>query len=112
MIHPEAPINVLRLADFVGSTNQMIEYARSSGYNEFVIGTEIGMLNALRIKVPGKVFHPLSTGPYARCPFMGMVTLEKVHGSLRDLVHRVEIPKSIAEAIREAFERTRKLLEG
>ncbi len=112
MIHPEAPLNVLRMADFVGSTNQMIEYARDSGYDEFVVGTEIGMLNALRIKVPNKTFHPLTTGPSAKCPFMAMVTLDKVYRSLRDMVHKVEIPKSTADAIREAFERTRKLLEG
>lgn len=112
MIHPEAPLNVLRLADFVGSTNQMIEYARNSGYDEFVVGTEIGMLNALRIKVPNKTFYPLTTGPNARCPFMAMITLDKVYRTLRDMVHKVEIPKSTADAIREAFERTRKLLEG
>ncbi|ADN49890.1 quinolinate synthetase complex, A subunit [Vulcanisaeta distributa DSM 14429] len=112
MIHPEAPLEVLGLADFVGSTNQMIEYARNSGYDEFVVGTEIGMLNALRLKVPNKTFYPITTEPYARCPFMAMVTLEKVRRSLRDLVHRIEIPRSTAEAIRDAFERTRRLLEG
>lgn len=90
----------------------MIDYASRDSSVEFVVGTEIGMLNALRLKVPNKVFHPLTTGPYARCPFMAMVTLEKVRRSLRDLVHRVEIPRSIADAIKDAFERTRRLLEG
>ncbi len=112
MIHPESPPEVSRLADFVGSTNQMIDYASRDSSMEFVVGTEVGMLNALKIKVPGKVFHPLSTGPYARCPFMAMITLEKVYRSLRDFVHEIEVPKSTAEAIKEAFERTRKLLEG
>ncbi len=112
MVHPEAPLDVLRLADFVGSTNQMIEYARGSGYDEFVVGTEIGMINALRLKVPGKTFHPITTEPYARCPFMAMITLDKVYRSLRDLVHRIEIPKSTADAVKEAFERTRRLIEG
>ena len=112
MIHPESPFNVLELADFVGSTNQMIDYASRDSSREFIVGTEIGMLNALKLKVPNKVFHPLTTGPYARCPFMAMVTLEKVHRSLRDLVHKVEIPRSIADAIKDAFERTKKILEG
>ncbi|MGC9225891.1 quinolinate synthase NadA [Caldivirga sp.] len=112
MVHPEAPLNVLKLADFVGSTNQMIEYAKNSNYDEFVVGTEIGMINALKLKVPGKTFHPITTEPYARCPFMSMITLDKVYRSLRDLVHRVEIPKSTANAVKDAFERTRRLIEG
>ncbi len=110
MIHPEAPLNVIDLADFVGSTNQMIEFARNSEAREFIVGTEIGMINALKLKVPGKEFYPLTTEPIARCPFMAMITLEKVYRSLRDSIYRVEMPRSMAEAVKEAFERTRKLL--
>lgn len=110
MIHPEAPLNIIDLVDFVGSTNQMIEFARNSEAREFIVGTEIGMINALKLKVPGKEFYPLTTEPIARCPFMAMITLEKIYRSLRDDVYRVEIPGNIAEAVREAFERTRKLL--
>jgi len=115
MAHPESPIEVLKQADFVGSTNQMIEYARSSDAKEFIVATEIGMLNSLRIKVPGKVFHPLvnlDEYGYARCPYMAMVTLDKVYRSLRDEVHEVKLPKSIADAVKDAFERIIKLLEG
>jgi Quinolinate synthase len=115
MAHPESPIEVLKQADFVGSTNQMIEYAKSSGAKEFIVATEIGMLNSLRIKVPGKVFYPLvnlDEYGYARCPYMAMVTLDKVYRSLRDEVHEVKLPKSIADAVKDAFERTIKLLEG
>jgi len=115
MAHPESPIEVLKQADFVGSTNQMIEYAKSSGAKEFIVATEIGMLNSLRIKVPGKVFYPLvnlDEYGYARCPYMAMVTLDKVYRSLRDEVHEVKLPKSIADVVKDAFERTIKLLEG
>ncbi|MFP3196729.1 MAG: quinolinate synthase, partial [Caldivirga sp.] len=115
MAHPESPIEVLKQADFVGSTNQMIEYAKSSDAKEFIVATEIGMLNSLRIKVPGKVFHPLvnlDEYGYARCPYMAMVTLDKVYRSLRDEVHEVKLSKSIADAVKDAFERTIKLLEG
>lgn len=112
LIHPEAPFNVIKLADFVGSTNQMIEYAAREPSSEFIVGTEIGMLNTLKAKVPNKSFYPLTREPYSRCPFMAAITLEKVRRSLRDLVHRVELPKSTAEAIKEAFERTRKILES
>ncbi|MEM1519938.1 MAG: quinolinate synthase NadA [Candidatus Korarchaeum sp.] len=110
LVHPEAPPEVLELADFVGSTNQMIEFARSDSSEEFIVGTELGMLNSLKLRVPNKYFYPLTLEPFARCPFMAMITLEKVYRSLRDSVYRIEIPRNIAEAVRESFERTRKLL--
>ncbi|MCS7103333.1 MAG: quinolinate synthase NadA, partial [Candidatus Korarchaeum sp.] len=110
MVHPEAPPEVLELADFIGSTNQMLEYAKADSSEEFIVGTELGMLNTLKLRVPTKSFYPLTTEPFARCPFMAMLTLEKVYRSLRDSVYRVEMPRSTAEAVREAFERTKKLL--
>lgn len=110
IVHPEAPLEVLELAEFVGSTNQMIEFAKNDDSEEFIVGTELGMLNSFKLKVPSKSFYPLTLEPFARCPFMAMITLEKIYRSLRDSVYRVEIPRSIAEAVREAFDRTKKLL--
>lgn len=110
MVHPEAPPEVLGLADFIGSTNQMLEFARTDSSEEFLVGTDLGMLDSLRVRVTSKRFYPLTTEPFARCPFMAMLTLDKVYRSLRDNVHKVEMHRSIAESIREAFERTRKLL--
>ncbi|MGC9119474.1 MAG: quinolinate synthase NadA [Thermoproteus sp.] len=114
MAHPESPPEVVGLADFVGSTNQMIEYAARDPSDEFIVVTEIGMLNALRIKVPNKRFYPIEHGgcACARCPYMAMVSLEKLYRSLRDMVYAVDMPRSVADAVREAFERTKKLLEA
>lgn len=112
LVHPEAPLGVLALADFVGSTNQMIEFAVKDGAEEFVVGTELGMLNALRLKAPGKTFYPLTTEPFARCPYMAMITLEKIYRSLKYDIYEVEMSRGLADAVREAFERTRRLLGG
>ena len=114
MAHPEAPLEILEEADFVGSTNQMIEFAKNSPAQEFIVGTELGMINALQIKVPNKKFYPLvdtGTCACARCPYMAMITLEKVYRSLRDNVYEVKVDPKVAERARQAFENTVKLLE-
>ena len=77
MAHPESPLEVLDAADFVGSTNQMIKLAKESKYKEFIVATEIGMINALQLQVPDKKFYPLITTEScacARCPYMAMIT--------------------------------------
>ncbi|BDC18338.1 quinolinate synthase NadA [Acidianus sp. HS-5] len=114
MAHPESPLEILQAADFVGSTNQMINFAKESKYKEFVVATEIGMLNALKLQVPDKTFYPLISTEAcacARCPYMAMITLEKIKNSLENEVTKVVVPKDIAEKAKDAFERTMKLLE-
>lgn len=113
MAHPESPLEILEAADFVGSTNQMIKFAKESPNKEFIVATELGMINALKIQVPDKVFYPLVTTEAcgcARCPYMAMITLEKIKRSLEEEVYEVKVPKDVAEKAKEAFERTIKIL--
>jgi quinolinate synthase len=114
MAHPESPLEILEAADFVGSTNQMIKFAKESKYKEFIVATEIGMLNALKLQVPDKAFYPListESCACARCPYMAMITLDKIKNSMENEVTKVIVPKDVAEKAKEAFERTMKLLE-
>jgi quinolinate synthase len=93
----------------------MIEFASKSEAKEFVVATELGMLNALKLKVPGKKFYPLvslESCACARCPYMAMITLEKVYNSLKDMVYEVKVDPKVAERARQAFENTVKLLES
>ena len=115
MAHPESPLEILEAADFVGSTNQMIQFAKQSPYKEFIVATELGMINALKLQVPDKKFYPLVTTEAcacARCPYMAMITLEKIKRSLEQEVYEVKVPKDVAERAKEAFERTMRLLES
>ncbi|QXJ35968.1 quinolinate synthase NadA [Saccharolobus shibatae] len=114
MAHPEAPLEILESADFVGSTNQMIQFSKENKNEEFIVATEIGMINALKIKNPSKKFYPLVTTEAcacARCPYMNIITLEKVKRSLEEEVYEVKVPEDIAERAKMAFENTMKLLE-
>jgi quinolinate synthase len=113
MAHPESPLEVLESADFVGSTNQMIKFAKESQYKEFIVATELGMINALKLQVPDKVFYPLVTTEAcacARCPYMAMITLEKIKNSLEREVYEVKVPRDVAERAKMAFENTMRLL--
>jgi len=113
MAHPESPLEILEAADFVGSTNQMIQFAKQNPNKEFIVATELGMINALKIQVPEKTFYPLvSTEACARCPYMAMITLEKIKKSLKEEIYEVKVPKDVAERAKEAFERTMKILES
>ena len=54
LAHPECRIDVLEIADHVTSTSGMLRYAHASDANEFVVGTEIGLMHRLRKENPGK----------------------------------------------------------
>jgi len=69
------------------STEQMLWHAEKSAAQEFIVGTETGMLYRLRKEVPGKMFHPVSD--LSVCEYMKMNTLEKLLESLEQ--DRVEI---------------------
>lgn len=113
MAHPEAPLEVIEEAEFVGSTSQMVNFALKSPHREFIVATEIGMLNALQIRVPEKTFYPLvseASCSCARCWYMGMITIRKVIRSLEQEVYEVKVQGEVAERAREAFMNTTRLL--
>ena len=76
LVHPECPAAILELADFIGSTSEIINYATDSSAKEFIIGTELGVLHDLKTKNPDKTFY--SAGSAQCCPNMKKITLEKV----------------------------------
>ncbi|MDI9617044.1 MAG: quinolinate synthase NadA [Methanothrix sp.] len=103
LVHPECRPEVIELADGVYSTSGMLKHARASGADEFIIGTEIGILHRLCAENPRKRFYPLSTG--AVCEDMKKTSLKKVLRALETLSPRVEVPQSTAVRARRAIER-------
>ena len=73
LVHPECVPEVAALADFVGSTSAIMKYAEDSSHGEFVIGTEISIIENLQYKFPDKQFYPLSKRLI--CPNMKLTTL-------------------------------------
>jgi len=80
LAHPECTGDVLELADFIGSTSEIIDYATETDHNVFIICTEMGVFYELNQKNPKKKFY--SVGHRQFCPNMKRVTLEKVKQAL------------------------------
>ncbi|MFC1691399.1 quinolinate synthase NadA [Nanoarchaeota archaeon] len=102
--HPECSEAVLDQADFIASTSQMIKVAeKETDTKEFIIATEIGMVELLSRKFPDKKFY---AAPGAGiCPTMKSITLGKVYESLKNEQFEVNVPEEIAEKARKALEK-------
>jgi quinolinate synthase len=85
------------------STEGMINFAKASPKNRFLVATETGIIHRLNKEAPGKRFEAVSER--AICKYMKMITLEKLHASLRDWKHEVVVEPEIAARARGAIER-------
>ncbi|MFI5176834.1 MAG: quinolinate synthase NadA [Terriglobia bacterium] len=87
LAHPECEESVLRLADHIGSTTSILNFAVESPAHEFIIATEPGIIHAMSKKAPDKVFIPAppdSNCACNECPHMRLNTLEKVYLSMKN----------------------------
>jgi quinolinate synthase len=60
LVHPECKPEVVELADYVGSTTGIMNFAKQSDAKEFIIGTENSIVTHLQNQCPDKMFYPLS----------------------------------------------------
>ncbi len=103
LAHPECRPEVSALADMVMSTSGMIRYAQSSNHHEFIIGTETGILHALKKAAPTKQFYPVSSN--MECPDMKKIRLEDILTSLESNQGEVRVPESIRQPALKAVQR-------
>ena len=85
------------------STEKMVDFAKSSPKQRFVVATETGILHRLNKEVPGKQFEAISER--AICRYMKMITLPKLRDSLRDGTHLVTVDPEIAAKARASIDR-------
>ena len=102
-VHPECSEDVCDAADYVGSTSGIAKYVHDTDWQQFAIGTEIGMLHPLRKNNPGKEILPVTD--LADCPNMKLTTLDKILWSLQDNEVEIIIPQDIAEKANLALKR-------
>jgi quinolinate synthase len=91
LVHPEAPLEVSSQADVVCSTEQMVRAVHELPAQEFIIGTETGILHKMKRENPGKKFYAVND--LAICPHMKMNDLERLYTALRDLKPEVKVPE-------------------
>jgi len=103
VVHPECTSDVIAMADHVASTSGILRYCRESEAEEFIIGTEMGILHRLRKENPSKRFYEAS--PFADCPNMKLNTLEKMVWALEEMKYRITVPEPVCSGARDAIER-------
>ncbi len=102
MVHPETRPEVQNLAEFVLSTGEMLTLVKNSPESKFLVGTEEGILHALRKAAPDKEFIHLSG--CLLCPDMKKNTVPKLLQALQTEQTLITVPESIAERARCAIE--------
>jgi quinolinate synthase len=102
LVHPECTPEVIDIADHVFSTGGMVRHCASSDSNEFIIGTEEGLVHRLRRENPEKIFHAI---PNALCPNMKRITLKNLLEALKNLEPRVELSEEIVKKARAPLDR-------
>ncbi len=87
----------------IHSTSGMLNRAHESKAEEFVVATETGILHRMRKENPEKEFYPANEESV--CEYMKMITLEKLHDSLKYDRFEVKVPEAVAEKAKEPIER-------
>jgi quinolinate synthase len=103
LVHPECKPEVVELADFVGSTKQIIDFATASQEKKFIIGTEMGVLYSLKKDNPEKTFYLLSPGFI--CPNMKKTSLKSVYHALKEMQYKIELSEEVIAKARLTLER-------
>ncbi len=112
IVHPECETPVRNVADYIGSTGNMLKYIKTDYSKKYIVGTDPGIIHQMRKARPDKIFIPAPAneipGGCSECEFMKMITLEKIYLSLK-----YEAPELIMEEelIRKAEKPIRRMLD-
>lgn len=89
--HPECEEAILNIADYIGSTTQLLKYAKSDNTQSYIVATETGILHQMQLNNPTKTFIPAPPNNNCACndcPYMKLNTLEKIY-----LCMKYELPE-------------------
>lgn len=104
LVHPESPASVIELADYVGSTSQIIQAAKRLDNPQFIVATDQGIFYKLQQQVPGKEFLIAPTAgkgatcrSCANCPWMAMNALDNLANALEFGDNEVHVSAELAQ---------------
>ena len=109
LVHPECKQALVLLADKVGSTAALLEYARNSDEKEFIVATESGILHEMQKACPDKIFIPAPPEDAGcacnECNFMKLNTMEKLLKCLETGMPEILVDEKIAIKARKPIEK-------
>jgi len=106
--HPECEANVLRHADFIGSTTGLLKNVQKSDRQEFIVVTESGVIHQMQKATPLKKFipaPPTSNCACNECPYMRLNTLEKVYLTMKNRSPEIILDENIRQAALKPMQR-------
>ena len=112
LVHPESPAAVIKLADVVGSTTQIIRAAQTLAATEFIVATDKGIFHKMKAAAPGKIFIEAPTAgnsatckSCAHCPWMAMNGLANLASVLASGNNEVMVDAVIGRRAKLSIER-------
>lgn len=112
LVHPESPLSVVKLADVVGSTSQIINAAKSMENDTFIVATDKAIFYKMQQMAPGKIFIEAPTGgnsasckSCAHCPWMAMNDLKNLYECLAGELNEVQVDKAVAGGAMQSLNR-------
>ncbi len=119
LVHPESPASVVRLADVVGSTTQIIKAAQTLAATEFIVATDKGIFHKMKAAAPGKIFIEAPTAgnsatckSCAHCPWMAMNGLANLAEVLEHGKNEIKVDADIGRRAKLSIQRMLDFAKG
>jgi quinolinate synthase len=106
--HPECEEAVLAIADYIGSTTQLLKYAVYSDAQELIVATETGILHQMQKDAPHKTFipaPPTNNCACNDCPYMKLNTLEKLYLCMKYELPEITMDETLRLAAKKPIDR-------
>lgn len=106
--HPECEEPVLRLADFIGSTTQLLKFTETDRAQSFIVATETGILHRMMLNSPNKTFiaaPPDNACACNDCPHMKRNTLEKLYVAMKYEQPEITMDEKLRLAAKKPIDR-------
>jgi len=106
--HPECEQVVLDIADFIGSTTQLLKFSEKNEADEFIVVTETGILHQMQQNSPHKTFIPAPPNNSCACndcPHMKLNTLEKLYLCMEYEQPEILMDEEIRQAAKKPIDR-------
>ncbi len=106
--HPEAAYEILQKSDVVTGTSGMLKAVAKMDKKEFIVVTEIGLVDRMRREFPDRIFYPI---PGAICAQMKLTTLRSLYDALVYGKHEIHVPHAVAVRAKNALDRMLELTQ-
>jgi quinolinate synthase len=106
--HPECEEAILNIADFIGSTTQLLKYSIKDDAKEYIVATETGILHQMQISNPNKTFIPAPPNNNCACndcPHMKLNTLEKLYLCMQYELPEITMDENLRIAAKKPIDR-------